>query len=336
MHDKTHTKAQQPLLQVHDLKTYLYTSHAVIKAVDGVTLTIRHGEKVGLVGESGSGKSMTARSFMRLLPEPPARIVGGKVMLQGRDLVPLPRPAMRKVRGREISMVFQDPMSYLNPTMRVGDQIAEAITMHHGRENTLQEVNQALKLVGLSPDSGIARRYPHELSGGMRQRILIAIALSCKPKLLIADEPTTALDVTIQAQILKLLDDLCNRLNMALLLITHDLGIVAELCDRVYVMYAGQIVEEAETEALFRAPQHPYTRGLLEGVLSINEFKPVLKTIGGSVPDLSAPPAGCRFHPRCLHVMDKCLQEPPVYVREDGRKVRCWLYEQPALQRGQP
>ena len=224
-------------------------------------------------------------------------------------------------------MVFQDPMSYLNPTMRVGDQIREAVFLHQKDANFDEKVDEVLRMVGLGSSSAIKRRYPYELSGGMRQRVLIAIALVCRPKLLIVDEPTTALDVTIQAQILSLLSDLSERLNLALLLITHDLGIIAELCDRVYVMYAGQIVEGVDTETLFSNPSHPYTQGLLEGVLSINEFKPELRTIGGMVPDLSSPPQGCRFHPRCPKMLAKCVSAPPLFRNEMGQLSRCWLHE---------
>lgn len=225
-------------------------------------------------------------------------------------------------------MVFQDPMSYLNPTMRIGDQIGEAVWLHYGKDRVEEEVDEALTLVGLAPATGIKKRYPHELSGGMRQRVLLAIALACRPKLLIADEPTTALDVTIQAQILSLLDELVDRLQMALLLISHDLGVVAEICDKVYVMYAGQIIEEADVVTLFDKPSHPYTQGLLEGVLSIDEFKATLKTIGGAVPDLSSLPSGCRFHPRCPHAMEICQQDPPRLRSPSGQVARCWLYSQ--------
>jgi peptide/nickel transport system ATP-binding protein len=322
----------RPLLELKDLKTHLFTSKGVVKAVDGVNIRVGYGEKVGLVGESGCGKSMTARSILRLIPTPPARVVSGNILFKGRDLVSMKEDQLRQVRGAEIAMVFQDPMSYLNPTHRIGDQIGEAVLQHHGKEHLQEDIDEALNLVGLSPKSGIKKRYQHELSGGMRQRVLMAIALACKPKLLIADEPTTALDVTIQAQILSLLKDLSEKLNMALLLITHDLGIVAELCDRVYVMYAGQIVEEADVFTLFENPSHPYTQGLLEGVLSINEFKPTLKTIGGYVPDLTQLPRGCRFAPRCSHAMPICEEEPPVF-KKGTQLSRCWLYDIPAWER---
>ncbi len=314
---------RQPLLDVQDLSTHFFLSRGVIRAVDGVSLTVGPGERVGIVGESGCGKSITARSILRLIPTPPAKIVGGQVYYAGQDLVQLSEADMRAVRGGEIAMVFQDPMSYLNPTMRVGDQIAEAVRLHHRTVDLAQAVDEAMALVGLPRE--IRRRYAHELSGGMRQRVLIAMALACRPKLLIADEPTTALDVTIQAQILTLLADLSKRQDMALLLITHDLGIVAELCDRVYVMYAGQVVEAADTVTLFERPAHPYTRGLLEGVLSIDEFRPTLSTIGGSVPDMSALAPGCRFRPRCAHAMDICQEPPPLFRHPSGQTARCWL-----------
>jgi len=319
---------ENELLDVHNLQTYLFTSGGIVRAVDKVGLKIHEGEKVGLVGESGCGKSMTARSILRLVPSPPAKILDGEIRFKGLNLVTLTEKEFQKIRGVEIAMVFQDPMSYLNPTMRIGDQIGEAIWLHHGKDRLEEEMDRTLILVGLQPESGIKKRYPHELSGGMRQRVLLAIALSCRPRLLIADEPTTALDVTIQAQILALLDDLAARLDMALLLISHDLGIVAELCDRVYVMYAGQIVEEAAALTLFENPAHPYTQGLLKGVLSIDEYKPTLETIQGTVPDLSALPEGCRFRPRCDKAMAICLQEPPMFSNIHGQAVRCWLYSQ--------
>lgn len=325
---RLHEAEQSQLLELVNLRTYLHTSRGIIKAVDGVDIEIGHGEKVGLVGESGSGKSMTARSILRLLPEPPAKVEGGQVLYRGLDLLSIPEAEMRKIRGSEIAMVFQDPMSYLNPTMRIGDQILEAVLLHRKGNHSEVVVEEALTLVGLPPASGIKKRYPHELSGGMRQRVLLAIALACRPSLLIADEPTTALDVTIQAQILDLLDKLTKELNMSLLLITHDLGIVAELCERVYVMYAGQIVEGATTLDLFTKPAHPYTRGLLKGMLSINEFKRELQTIKGSVPDLSSPPKGCRFHPRCPEVMPICQMEPRVFTQGKGHTVLCWLYQE--------
>ncbi|MCL4459245.1 MAG: ABC transporter ATP-binding protein [Chloroflexi bacterium] len=324
MRPGTHT--QQPLLELRGLKTWLYMSRGIVHAVDGVDLTVFPGESVGLVGESGCGKTMTARSVLRLLPEPPARIIGGQVLFGGKDLLALSNAKMEQVRGAEIAMVFQDPFTYLNPTMCIGDQIAEAVWLHQGAVGVDNQVGQALERVGLPADADFRRRYPHELSGGMRQRVLIAIALACQPKLLIADEPTTALDVTLQAQILALLCKLRVELSLALLLITHDLGIVAELCDRVYVMYAGQVIEEAAAVNLFEQPNHPYTQGLLAGALSIEEFRPVLKTIPGTVPDLVDPDPGCRFCPRCAQAFGDCMEDPPLITLGAGSVVRCWLY----------
>ena len=320
-----------PLLEVIGLKTWLATTRGTVHAVDGVDLEVYPGEKVALVGESGCGKSMTARSILRLLPEPPARIVEGRILCQGQDLARLPESELERIRGAQVSMVFQDPLSYLNPRMRVGDQIGEAIWLHQGRENLVPRVREALDLVGLPSDDAFRRRYPYELSGGMRQRVLIAIALACRPKLLIADEPTTALDVTLQAQIMDLLRRLCSELDLALLLITHDMGVVAELCDRVYVMYAGQVVERAECVSLFEAPRHPYTRALLESTLSIDERRP-LRTIPGAVPDLVDPGPGCRFRFRCPHAFDACVADPPRIAFAGGAMAACWLHAGVAAQ----
>ncbi len=318
--------AHRPLLELEGLKTWLYTSRGVIHAVDGVDLVVYPGESVGLVGESGCGKSMTARSVVGLVPEPPARIIAGRVLLDGKDLRLLSDVEMERVRGAEIAMVFQDPLTYLNPTLRIGEQLAEAVWLHQRGRDLSGRVSQALERVGLPGDMGFRRRYPHELSGGMRQRVLIAMALACQPKLLIADEPTTALDVTLQAQILGLLRQLKADMQLALILITHDLGIVAELCDRVYVMYAGQIVEMATAFEIFERPRHPYTQALLAGTLSIEEFHPVLKAIDGTVPDLVDPAPGCRFRPRCTHAHSACEADPPAITLGAGCTVRCWLH----------
>jgi oligopeptide transport system ATP-binding protein len=280
---------------------------------------------VGLVGESGCGKSMTARSILRLLPEPPAKIVAGQVLFDGQNLARAPEYEMEKIRGAQISMVFQDPLSYLNPRMRVGAQIGEAVVLHQPGANVEALVSETLDRVGLPSDAAFKSRFPHELSGGMRQRILIAIALACKPKLLIADEPTTALDVTLQAQIIELLRRLSDELGMALLLITHDMGVVAELCDRVYVMYAGQTIEQAACLQLFEAPRHPYTQALLESTLSIEEPR-TLRSIGGTVPDLVDPAPGCRFRPRCAQAFEACSNDPPVVLLPSNATVRCWLH----------
>jgi len=318
------------VLDVQALKAYFHTSLGTVKAVDGVDLTIDKKEAVGLVGESGCGKTMTAFSIMRLVPSPPGKIVGGKILFQGRNLLELSDREIQAVRGQSISMVFQDPMTYLNPVMKVGSQVAEVVLRHQGvdREEAKKIALESLKTVRIPTPSSVFGYYPHQLSGGMRQRALLAMALSCKPSLLIADEPTTALDVTIQMQILDLIRRVRDELSTSLLMITHDFGIVAEICDRVYVMYAGKIVETADVIALYENPKHPYTGGLLECVLSPKEYKESLPTIGGFVPDLANPPTGCRFHPRCPHLKPICIQkEPPAVEVEPRHKVSCWLYQ---------
>jgi oligopeptide/dipeptide ABC transporter ATP-binding protein len=305
-----------PLLSVEHLKTYLETSRGRVHAVDDVSLVVRTGESVALVGESGCGKTITALSVMRLLPTPPARIAGGTIRLgDDTDLLQLPEREMRRRRGSAVGMVFQDPSAYLNPIVRVGAQIAESLELH-GERADAAAVDAVLDLVGLPPGLGAAARYPHELSGGMRQRALLAVAIACRPQLLIADEPTTALDVTVQAQILTLLRDL-NAAGTAILLITHDFGVVAELCDRVYVMYAGRIVEEGDIFSIMERPQHPYTQGLLGAAMSLHGRDRQLRTIEGVVPDLLEPPPGCRFADRCQYVRDLC-QTPPPYKTPPG------------------
>ncbi|HXG52546.1 MAG TPA: ABC transporter ATP-binding protein [candidate division Zixibacteria bacterium] len=312
------------LLEVKGLKTYLRTSLGLVRAVDGVDLCISKGEAVGLVGESGCGKTMTAHSLLKLVPSPPGFIEEGEIRFRGRDLLRLDEREMREVRGREISMVFQDPMTYLNPVMKVGRQIAEAIAAPAPEQSVLK----LLESVGIADPPKVAQQYPHELSGGMRQRVLIAIAVANAPSLLIADEPTTALDVTVQAQILDLVKTIKAEKGTSLLLITHDLGIVAEICDRIYVMYAGKIVESGDVFSIFEEPLHPYTQGLLRSSLSIAEFREKLETIEGAVPNLLDPPAGCRFHPRCPAAMSVCREKEPSPVQEKpGRQVSCWLYE---------
>jgi oligopeptide/dipeptide ABC transporter ATP-binding protein len=317
-----------PLLSVKDLTTHFFTSRGQVKAVDGVSLEIFPGEAVGLVGESGSGKSITAFSIMRLVPSPPGRILNGEVLFDGQNLLDLSIDEMRSYRGRELSMVFQDPMAYLNPVMKVGDQIAEAVRLHQGADRAKTVVPEILDLVGFPPASRIWERYPHELSGGMRQRVLLAIALSCRPKLLIADEPTTALDVTIQAQVLELIKKLRGEFDMALLLITHDLGIVADMCDRVYVMYAGRVIEHGDVFSIFERPSHPYTQGLLDAALTIDEYRDTLRTIEGTVPDLVSPPIGCRFAPRCPYAHEVCVDTypRPVTIQKDPvHQSYCWI-----------
>jgi ABC-type dipeptide/oligopeptide/nickel transport system ATPase component len=270
----------------------------VVRAVDGVSFYIDENEAVGIVGESGCGKTMSAFSVMRLVPSPPGRIVGGKIFYRDRDLLKISDNEMRQIRGKQIAMVFQDPMTYLNPVLRIKDQLGESIILHQGKKNIEAEVQKALELVQIPAPKRVAKGYPYELSGGMRQRVLIALALVSQPSVVIADEPTTALDVTVQAQILELLKQIRLEVKTSLILISHDLGLIAEACDRVYVMYAGRMVEHAEIIELYENPKHPYTVGLLKSVLSIDEFKEDLYVINGSVPNLIDPPSGCRFHPR--------------------------------------
>jgi oligopeptide/dipeptide ABC transporter ATP-binding protein len=316
------------LLVVDGLTTLIRTARGTVTPVDGVSLRVREGGSVGLVGESGSGKSMTAFSILRLFPTASARVASGRVLFDGRDLTALPEAALRAVRGREVAMVFQDPATYLDPVLTVGEQVAEAWVAHHGWRGAWDRAVEALGLVGLPDPAETARRFPHELSGGMRQRVLIAQAIVCRPRLLIADEPTTALDVTIQAQILDLLRSLRTRLGMALLLITHDLGVVAEMCEETAVMYAGRIVEAGPTEAVFTVPAHPYTQGLLASAISVQKTQQIMKAIEGAVPDLHDPPPGCRFHPRCPHAMPLCRAEtPPAFRVTEGHTAACWLLD---------
>ncbi|HEV7263313.1 MAG TPA: ABC transporter ATP-binding protein [Falsiroseomonas sp.] len=318
----------EPLLSVQGLRTHIATHAGTLRAVDGVDLHVMPGEAVGLVGESGCGKSMTALSLMRLV-RPPVRTVAGRVEFEGCDLLPLNHATMRKLRGDRIAMVFQDPMTFLNPLMRVGDQIAETVALHRGLSRAIARAaaEEALRGVRIPDPVTVARNFPHQLSGGMRQRALIAMAVACRPALLVADEPTTALDVTVQAQIMRLLAGLRQELGSAMLLITHDLGLVAEYCDRVYVMYAGQIVEHAEVRELFRSPQHPYTRALLAAALPPHRRVADFAAIEGQPPSLLTPPSGCRFHPRCPSRFVPCDREaPPLLAPAPGRTARCWLH----------
>jgi len=318
------------LLNIENLKTYFYQRNKILPAVDGVDLKIRQGETVALVGESGCGKSMTSLSIMGLVPEPNGRIVKGRIILEGTDLTKLSENEMCKIRGKDISMIFQEPMTSLNPVLTIGEQIIEVITYHqdYTRKQARELAEQMLKTVGFSRTSEIMKEYPHQLSGGMRQRIMIAIAMSCVPKLLIADEPTTALDVTIQAQIIELLKDLIKKNDTSILLITHDLGVVSELAERVVVMYAGQVVEEAPLEELFFEPLHPYTVGLIESVPSLTGEIKELYTIRVNVPAPDALPKGCRFAPRCNKAFDRCWQSnPELKTISKNRSVRCFLYE---------
>ena len=325
----------EKLLSVENLRTYFTTEAGEAKAVDGVSFSIERGETLGLVGESGCGKSVTSLSVMRLIADPPGRIVSGDIRFRGRSLLTLSDSDMREVRGNDIAMIFQEPMTSLNPVFTCGFQIDEAVILHQGlgpkaaREKTVE----MLQLVGIPDPSQRANEYPHQLSGGMRQRVMIAMALCCNPDVLIADEPTTALDVTIQAQILELLERLQAELGMAVLMITHDLGVIAEVADRVAVMYAGKIVESAVVDRIFEQPRHPYTIGLLESIPKLNEQKEKLSVIPGTVPDATRFPSGCRFAPRCSRAEAVCREaEPPLLTIEGedtdkGHAVACWFAE---------
>ena len=326
------------ILEVSGLQTFFFTRAGVLKAVDDLSFTLKRGETLGIVGESGCGKSMTALSIMRLVPEPPGRIVGGKVVLDGRDLLKLDEDTMRDVRGNEISMIFQEPMTSLNPVLTIGDQIGEAIGLHQDlpKSAIAAKAVEMLRLVRIPEPAQRATEYPHQLSGGMRQRAMIAMALACNPKVLIADEPTTALDVTIQAQILELMQELQRDLGTAVILITHDLGIVAETAQRVIVMYAGRKVEEADVEALFETPLHPYTVGLMASIPRLPSMrgKPAvagerLTEIPGMVPPLTNLPSGCVFAPRCTLADARCAAEFPAFEeKRTGHWAACWHSDQ--------
>lgn len=297
-----------PLLSVNDLRTHFHTRNGVARAVDGVSFSVGRGEVLGLVGESGSGKSVTCLSLLGLLPSPPAKLESGNAIFDGENLLGLPETRLRAIRGRRISMIFQDPMTALNPYLNIGEQLIEPLRIHFGtpRKEALNRAAEMLAAVGINEPERRLRQYPHEFSGGMRQRVMIAMALITKPELLIADEPTTALDVTVQAQILDLIKSLQKELNLAVIFITHDLGVVAELCDRVIVMYAGRIVESAPATELFRAPLHPYTRALQQSIPAMQTKGQPLRTIQGLPPDLTQPLAGCAFAERCDHATDAC------------------------------
>jgi peptide/nickel transport system ATP-binding protein len=321
----------QPLLRVQDLKTHFHTRDGVVRAVDGVSFDVMPGETLAIVGESGCGKSVTAMSILRLLPMPPARIAGGRIEFEGRNLLELSEPEMRKVRGNAISMIFQEPMTSLNPVLTIGRQISEALVLHRGMTERAALVRAAemLRKVRIPEAERRLAQYPHELSGGMRQRVMIAMALACGPRLLIADEPTTALDVTIQAQILELMHELRDETGASVILITHDLGVVAEIAHRVVVMYAGRKVEEAPIGELFASPRHPYTRGLLGSMPhlgdSVNETGKRLVEIPGMVPSLKDPAPGCLFAPRCTNATERCSREvPPLELHAPGHWAACW------------
>lgn len=321
------------ILEIKNLKTHFFTEGGIVRAVDGIDLTVKRGEVLGIVGESGCGKSVTSLSIMRLI-SPPGRIIEGQIIFDNTDLVTLPEAQMRNVRGNRISMIFQQPQSSLNPVFRIGDQIAEVLHIHQEitKEEGEKRAIELLRLVGIPEPETRVRSYPHEMSGGMAQRVMIAMALACVPEMLIADEPTTALDVTIQAQILDLMRNLRSKMDTAIILITHDLGVVAEMCDRVDVMYAGRIVEKAPVVELFKNPKHPYTAALIGSTPVLGQADKELVTIPGSVPNLIDLPVGCKFAPRCQARIDnnleKCTEEEP-QLKQIGPNhwARCWLYE---------
>ena len=328
----TETEAQ-PLLEVKNLKTYFFTEDGVVKAVDGVDFYVNSGEVLGLVGESGCGKSVTSLSIMRLIGIP-GKVVEGEIYFEGRSLLQLPEAEMVKMRGNRMSMIFQQPQSSLNPVFKIGDQVAEVLQIHQkmNKEQSWEKAVELLHLVGIADPEKKAHSFPHEISGGQAQRVMIAMALALNPQLLIADEPTTALDVTIQAQILDLMRDLRTRMNTAVILITHDLGVIAEMADRVAVMYAGRIVEETDVRTLFAQPLHPYTRGLMDSIPILGVVKDELAVIPGSVPNLINLPPGCRFAPRCLARVENGLEicvnnEPDLLPATPNHTVRCWLYQ---------
>ncbi|MEM1692468.1 MAG: ABC transporter ATP-binding protein [Thermofilaceae archaeon] len=316
----------EKLLEISGLKTYFYTDRGVVKAVDGAHLDLLKGEVVGVAGESGCGKSTLGHSIIRLVP-PPGRIVGGKILYKGLDLLSLSEEEFRKIRWREISMIFQAAMNVLNPVYTVGEQIAEVFMVHNGlsKKEALEKARELLSLVGVDPRR--ANSYPHEMSGGMKQRVVIAMALALSPSVVVADEPTTALDVIVQAQIINLLKRLRSKLGLSMIFISHDLSLIAEIADRVAVMYAGQIVELGSSSMLYREPRHPYTRGLLESIPRLRGDLRKLTWIEGAPPDLVNPPEGCRFAPRCSYRMSICSrEEPPLASIEPGYYVKCWLY----------
>ena len=329
----TDNKSKQPLLEVKNLKTYFYTEDGVVKAVDGVDFYVNPGEVMGLVGESGCGKSVTSLSIMRLI-SPPGKIVSGEILFEGKDLARASEEEMIQVRGNRVSMIFQQPQTALNPVFKVGDQIAEVLSIHQNmnKEKGMARAVELLKMVGIPDPERRAQAYPHELSGGQAQRVMIAMALACVPDLLIADEPTTALDVTIQAQILDLMRNLRQNIGTAIILITHDLGVVADMAERVAVMYAGYIVEQADVVNLVETPLHPYTQGLIGSIPILGKLKDRLEVIPGSVPNLVNLPAGCRFAPRCQartkYALPICTEkEPGLALHGPNHLVRCWLYQ---------
>lgn len=320
------------VLDVKDLQTSFFTDSGEVPAVDHVDFHIREGEVLGIVGESGCGKSVTSLSIMGLVPSPPGEIVGGEILYKDENLLHMSERKMRNIRGNEIAMIFQEPMTSLNPLFTIGQQMKEAMLIHRkdlSKQAIHDKAVEMLRLVGLPRSKEMMKEYPHQLSGGMRQRVMIAMSLVCDPKVLIADEPTTALDVTTQAQILKLMRELNTKLNTAILLITHDLGVVAETCERVIVMYAGQVIEEAPVQELFNQPQHPYTKGLIQSVPDIRKKEERLYSISGNVPIPGSVTKGCKFRDRCEFAFDRCFKEDPLLYRtSDVQKTRCFLYDE--------
>lgn len=318
------------LLRINNLKTYFYTEEGTVPAVDGLDLELDEGETLAVVGESGCGKSVTSLSILRLIPNPPGEIISGEILYNNEDLLKKTEKEMRKIRGNDISMIFQEPMTSLNPVFTVGHQIMETLKFHQGlnKKQARERAIEMIRLVGIPTPEKVVDYFPHQMSGGMRQRIMIAIALACNPKILIADEPTTALDVTIQAQIIRLISDLKKKTNTAIILITHDLGIVAQIAENVMVMYAGEAVEYADVKSIYREPMHPYTIGLLKSIPKMTEDRDKLYNIKGTIPSPKNYPKGCRFAPRCENVMDICMNEKPNLIQLDnGRKIRCWKYK---------
>ncbi|MCH4827494.1 MAG: ABC transporter ATP-binding protein [Planococcus sp. (in: firmicutes)] len=327
---------RKTILDVKGLQTSFFTDDGEVPAVDNVNFHIREGEVLGIVGESGCGKSVTSLSIMGLVPSPPGKIKGGEILFQDKDLTKLSEKKMREIRGNDIAMIFQEPMTSLNPLFTIGNQLREAIKIHKkdwSKDQVQERAIEMMKLVGLPRPEGLMKEYPHQLSGGMRQRVMIAMALLCDPKVLIADEPTTALDVTIQSQILKLIKNLNERLNTAVLLITHDLGVVAETCERVVVMYSGKVVEEGPVHTIFNDPQHPYTKGLLESVPDMRFKKERLYSIPGNVPKPGSIKTGCKFAARCEFAFDRCMTESPeLYQTAEDHQTRCFLFDPKEVQ----
>ena len=317
------------ILDIKDLVIHYETDDGVVEAVNGIDIQLEHGKTLGLVGETGSGKTTTALSILRLVPDPPGVIKNGSILLDGKDILNMPQKELEAIRGNTVSMIFQDPMTSLNPLFKIGDQITEAILTHHKikKEDAKKRALEMLKLVGIPSPEKRFHSYPHEFSGGMRQRAMIAMALSCEPELLIADEPTTALDVTIQAQIMELMKEMKEKTGVSIMLITHDMGVVAEMADKIMVMYAGMVIEYATAREIFKDPKHPYTKGLLASIPRKDKDIDRLYTIEGTVPSLTSMPKGCRFCDRCTCAMEKCRNEQPPMYQFGERSVRCFLYE---------